>query len=284
MRGSVGSRTTDVQMRPGGVRRDGADTGDGFAVLGLRDLVHCATQPRPQPPSTSVPTFRYSPGLAAMPRPEDAARKTIDDALVAAGWVVQDRDALNLHAARGVAVRHFATGIPEHLGSFEEGGDFATREHGGQMRGPSRGLEAGELGHVHFEDALAQEDDGAGGLGLVLGRSGDATLRGEVQATSPHDGRARDHRLPQRGNGRACEMCRVRSPRGRRFCHGVRRRLHILRSCVLRPRRANPRGWGVMQRQSNYTVGLRGTLLNDELTHCVDPSDALSLSHERLCS
>jgi type I restriction enzyme R subunit len=42
-----------------------------------------------------------------MPGPEDAARKIIDDALAAAGWVVQDRNALNLHAARGVAVRQF---------------------------------------------------------------------------------------------------------------------------------------------------------------------------------
>ncbi len=42
-----------------------------------------------------------------MPRPEDAARIKIDAALCAAGWVVQDRDAMNIDAARGVAVRHF---------------------------------------------------------------------------------------------------------------------------------------------------------------------------------
>lgn len=42
-----------------------------------------------------------------MTRPEDAARKTIDDALTAAGWAVQDRQAMNLDAARGVAVREF---------------------------------------------------------------------------------------------------------------------------------------------------------------------------------
>lgn len=42
-----------------------------------------------------------------MPRPEDAARAEIDAALVAAGWVVQDRDAINLDAALGVAVREF---------------------------------------------------------------------------------------------------------------------------------------------------------------------------------
>ncbi|AUX48532.1 uncharacterized protein SOCE26_100700 [Sorangium cellulosum] len=42
-----------------------------------------------------------------MPRPEDAARKNIDDALTTAGWAVQDRRTMNLDAARGVAVREF---------------------------------------------------------------------------------------------------------------------------------------------------------------------------------
>ncbi len=39
--------------------------------------------------------------------PEKAARRKIDAALEAAGWKVQSRDALNLHAGRGVAVREF---------------------------------------------------------------------------------------------------------------------------------------------------------------------------------
>ncbi|XXY17163.1 type I restriction-modification enzyme R subunit C-terminal domain-containing protein [Sorangium sp. So ce216] len=42
-----------------------------------------------------------------MTRPEDAARKNIDDALTTAGWAVQDRRTMNLDAARGVAVREF---------------------------------------------------------------------------------------------------------------------------------------------------------------------------------
>ena len=42
-----------------------------------------------------------------MPRPEDVAREQIDDALKAAGWAVQDRDAMNVDEARGVAVREF---------------------------------------------------------------------------------------------------------------------------------------------------------------------------------
>lgn len=40
-------------------------------------------------------------------RPEERARADIDASLVAAGWVVQDRDEMNLGAGRGVAVREF---------------------------------------------------------------------------------------------------------------------------------------------------------------------------------
>jgi type I restriction enzyme R subunit len=39
--------------------------------------------------------------------PEQQAREEIDAALVAAGWVLQDRDSMNLSAGRGVAVREF---------------------------------------------------------------------------------------------------------------------------------------------------------------------------------
>ncbi len=42
--------------------------------------------------------------------PEARARVNIDAALEAAGWVVQDRKAVNLSAARGVAVREFPLG------------------------------------------------------------------------------------------------------------------------------------------------------------------------------
>ena len=42
-----------------------------------------------------------------MARPEDEARKHIDAALALAGWAVQDVAAMNLDAARGVAVREF---------------------------------------------------------------------------------------------------------------------------------------------------------------------------------
>ena len=39
--------------------------------------------------------------------PEAQARETIDRLLKAAGWKVVNRDQVNIHAARGVAVREF---------------------------------------------------------------------------------------------------------------------------------------------------------------------------------
>lgn len=52
-----------------------------------------------------------------MPRPEELARQNIDTALYDAGWVVQDRRALNLSAGLGVAVREFPlkTGFADYL-------------------------------------------------------------------------------------------------------------------------------------------------------------------------
>ncbi|MBN8524999.1 MAG: DEAD/DEAH box helicase family protein [Planctomycetes bacterium] len=45
--------------------------------------------------------------------PEQQARERIDAQLVAAGWAVQSRDEVNLHAAKGVAVREFHL-LPGH--------------------------------------------------------------------------------------------------------------------------------------------------------------------------
>src|SRR5262245_21835010 len=42
--------------------------------------------------------------------PERRARRQIDVMLDAAGWVVQDRAAMNLSAAPGLAIREFRTG------------------------------------------------------------------------------------------------------------------------------------------------------------------------------
>ena len=40
-------------------------------------------------------------------KPEESARKKIDEQLAAAGWAVQDVAAMNVHGAQGVAVREF---------------------------------------------------------------------------------------------------------------------------------------------------------------------------------
>ncbi|HCF59588.1 MAG TPA: type III restriction endonuclease subunit R, partial [Myxococcales bacterium] len=40
--------------------------------------------------------------------PEALARENIDAALAEAGWLVQDSDAIDLTAGRGIAVREFA--------------------------------------------------------------------------------------------------------------------------------------------------------------------------------
>jgi type I restriction enzyme R subunit len=50
-------------------------------------------------------------------RPEDAARQHIDELLTAAGWIVQDRQKINLGAGLGVAIREFSlrTGATDYL-------------------------------------------------------------------------------------------------------------------------------------------------------------------------
>ena len=57
------------------------------------------------------------PSTGTMTTPEEKARETIDGLLRAAGWQVQDRNALNLGAAQGVAVREFPlqTGFADYL-------------------------------------------------------------------------------------------------------------------------------------------------------------------------
>jgi len=40
--------------------------------------------------------------------PEERARKNIDSQLEECGWLVQNRDELNIYASNGVAVREFA--------------------------------------------------------------------------------------------------------------------------------------------------------------------------------
>jgi type I restriction enzyme R subunit len=46
-------------------------------------------------------------------RPEDRARANIDRLLTAAGWLLQNRDSINIEAGRGIAIREFQL-APEH--------------------------------------------------------------------------------------------------------------------------------------------------------------------------
>lgn len=50
-------------------------------------------------------------------QPEQLARDTIDKALDAAGWVIQNRDEMNVAAGPGVAIREFKTdaGFADYL-------------------------------------------------------------------------------------------------------------------------------------------------------------------------
>jgi type I restriction enzyme, R subunit len=43
--------------------------------------------------------------VPAAGRPEDRARANIDRLLTAAGWLIQNRDSINIEAGRGVAIR-----------------------------------------------------------------------------------------------------------------------------------------------------------------------------------
>jgi hypothetical protein len=45
--------------------------------------------------------------MPATGKPEDRARANIDRLLTAAGWLIQNRDSINIEAGRGVAIREF---------------------------------------------------------------------------------------------------------------------------------------------------------------------------------
>lgn len=64
-----------------------------------------------------------------MPTPEDQARENIDHLLTQAGWAVQDKNAVNLSASRGVAVHElsFKTGEPDYT-LFVDGKAIGTVE------------------------------------------------------------------------------------------------------------------------------------------------------------
>ena len=47
--------------------------------------------------------------IPATGKPEDRARANIDRLLTAAGWLIQNRNSINIEAGRGVAIREFHT-------------------------------------------------------------------------------------------------------------------------------------------------------------------------------
>src|ERR1700683_2519044 len=56
--------------------------------------------------------LRYGMNVSTGGRPEDRARANIDRLLMAAGWLIQNRDSIDIEAGRGIAIREFplATG------------------------------------------------------------------------------------------------------------------------------------------------------------------------------
>ena len=45
--------------------------------------------------------------IPSVGRPEDRARTNIDRLLAGAGWLIQNRDSINIEAGRGIAIREF---------------------------------------------------------------------------------------------------------------------------------------------------------------------------------
>lgn len=56
--------------------------------------------------------------MSPKPTPEQRAREGIDRQLQAAGWVLQDRAEMNLHAAPGVAVREFPLKVTQGFADY----------------------------------------------------------------------------------------------------------------------------------------------------------------------
>ena len=117
-----------------------------------------------------------------MSTPEARARLEIDRLLEAAGWDVQDRRALNLYAARGVAVREFplTTGYADYL-------LFVDRKAIGAVEAkaegtPLSGVEAQAVKYSAGLPATLTSDAYRGRAAALGGRRGRGSGRGDPQA------------------------------------------------------------------------------------------------------
>ncbi len=105
-----------------------------------------------------------------MPTPEEKARIQIDRQLEACGWILQNRDELNLHAGQGVAVREFplTTGEADYLLFVDQKavGVIEAKPEGTTLRGVAE--QAGEytaglpanIPHVHLPLPFQYESTG----------------------------------------------------------------------------------------------------------------------------
>ena len=124
--------------------------------------------------------------------PEARARERIDELLAAAGWAVQERPAINLHAARGVAVTElsFATGRARlHAVRRRQG----ARHRRGQARGVPAHRRLRAVGEVHRRPAARHPGVApSAALRLREHRRRDALH----QPPRPRPAQPRDVRLP----------------------------------------------------------------------------------------
>src|SRR5215217_5714786 len=77
----------------------------GWACLSPAD--HALCNNREYATILNGPQGGYGPFRVIVSSPEAAARLSIDAALAAAGWVLQDVSSINLYAGRGIAAREF---------------------------------------------------------------------------------------------------------------------------------------------------------------------------------
>ena len=84
-----------------------------------------------------------------MTTPEQKARVQIDALLEKAGWAVQDADAVNIDAARGVAVREFGLkpghGVADYLLYVDQKGGRRRRGQAGRLHAHRRRDPVGQV-------------------------------------------------------------------------------------------------------------------------------------------